>query len=672
MPGLTLLTLAIVALPQSPAPDWGECSIGDDARKLGRFTEDAAGHFLADTLARAFAPILGFAAGERYFPTIPFFTAFDGANNRGDDRLDLRDPDEITPLAPLEGFPSWSILDSVYQRKHDLAHDDHGRREFGLNRVVVFYRLCTLEPHENQNLIRYLKSDEQAWERFFKDDTPLETILGDRPEFDVIQYFLYYVRDVGLQGHPQDIELVSVFLPRERDKHSKFRIVVGSGHSTRTPNNVLVLSSQHLGVASIAKAFERDTSHPDNIHVLVELGGHSSSPDLPPYGQYTPGIDVNWHVYDVWGTRDIQAVAGTGYLGSYRPAMTFERDFNAVTVFPPDYETTQMEQVQKDLKQGPAEERPATTTAPKPPHQYRLLPVRLLVALDQALAYPTPSRDLVTERVDEIQRALRRSKGRGSTPTSPSGAADAGSWISDYFSQLNDVEKDAAIAAMKRWKEAVIVDDTLLQRRVLNLTLPGAPVSVEPLWIGPRTMVDGKKHRIWEHDSFKDDPTRVFKANLFRPATATLGGWWGMIKRLSLGFRGIASEANEVYTGFVIPAFRSRGFPVRTPGFLEAQLGLYWGRGGKSPALSLVHENHRNAMISWFAGASWVPRRPEATRIADAGEFGLSVGLSLLPYIKDSPVLNAVRLRSGIRFDPFQGKDVLGRVRWEFHLAIRQ
>ena len=30
-----------------------------------------------------------------------------------------------------------------------------------------------------------------------------------------------------------------------------------------------------------------------NQSVLVELGGHSSAPDMPPFGQFSSGLDVN-------------------------------------------------------------------------------------------------------------------------------------------------------------------------------------------------------------------------------------------------------------------------------------------------------------------------------------------------------------------------------------------
>ena len=94
-----------------------------------------------------------------------------------------------------------------------------------------------------------------------------------------------------------------------------------------------------------------------------------------------------------------------------------------------------------------------------------------------------------------------------------------------------------------------------------------------------------------------------------------------------------------------------------------------------SPTLGILHEGHRNALVSWYIAGNWVPRRPQMIRSPDAGEFSMGGGVSLLPWISDEArfrVLNVVRLRSGIRFDPFQGDDLLSRVRWEFHLAFRQ
>ncbi len=69
--------------------------------------------------------------------------------------------------------------------------------------------------------------------------------------------------------------------------------------------------------------------------MLVELGGHASAPDLNADGRFDPGLDANWHVENLWGTRDVQATTGLGGIGKYQAAMTVSRKI-ADKIFPPD------------------------------------------------------------------------------------------------------------------------------------------------------------------------------------------------------------------------------------------------------------------------------------------------------------------------------------------------
>jgi hypothetical protein len=140
----------------------------------------------------------------------------------------------------------------------------------------------------------------------------------------VIQYFVYYLQDWGLMGHSEDIEYAFVFIPEEAEAAKSFRVIVGAGHDPPAPNNVLVLTDR--------EAFTPRHNHPN---ILVELGGHSSAPDMPPFGQFSAGLDVNWHIDDLWGTRDEQATAGRSFSGRYEGTMTYPRDAeDAVTLFP--------------------------------------------------------------------------------------------------------------------------------------------------------------------------------------------------------------------------------------------------------------------------------------------------------------------------------------------------
>jgi hypothetical protein len=684
---------------QSVVTQWPQCA--DRRPPVNGY--DAA---LADTLAERFAPALSFAPGERFFPTIPFFTALDGDGAMGNpDSVDFQDEYEVAPYLrdsldhPIDRLHvSWqALLDAYHPEPQDtsVAKADHHAMEYALKRVVALYRICSLAPEQNRTIVRYLKSDEQAFERFETART-LKSILGAEPAFDVIQYFLYYLADWGLQGHPNDIELVSVFFPSNVDHKNaldRFRIIVGSGHSPRTPNNVLVLSSYHRGEIQLE----------DSTYVMVELGGHSSAPDLRPIGKFTPGLDANWHAYNVWGTRDAQAASGVGFLGKYAQAMTFDRGWQSdgTLVFPPSYSSTQMEAAENAI-QGPPDSTAKQAEVIKKPdknpdqHQYRLLPMHLLFRLDTALAADTAVtldtlarsnslRQEISEAVDAIQDRLCPAR---SGADSACTGQDSITWRSKHFSELATGTQVRAIRAMLRWKQDMVIDVTYNRFEVRDQALPGLPRVVEELSRTDRETQPAGKQRPWEHESFmgkcakgkecegKADPSQVFKAHLFRPNTYTTGLDGGLRNLVIWGGTASPTDTYELYTGLVVPAFRSHGLPIRLGGFLELHAGVScaWRCRAMSPMFGVLQEGNFSSQISWYVRGSWTPRRPEVVRRADASEFLVGGGVSLLPMISSNTfrVINIVRLRAGLRLEPFQGKDLLRRVRWEFTLAFRQ
>ena len=686
---MSLLVIALLTF-QSATVSWSACSAP---------WEGPVGSSLADTLARKFAPALSFAPGEGLFPTVPFFTALDGDGANGDPaKADLEDPWEIAPYlrrpgtqlpvataVPLHSLPvSWKELLNAY-------HPDSGAGrpigrtgyaiDYALHRVVVLYRMCSLSRSQNKNLERYIRSDEQAFERFQQIRTFDAILKKSSPdaiaEFDVIQYFLYYLADRGLQGHPNDIELVSVFLPTAKDLREKFRIVVGSGHSTRTPNNVLVLSAFHRGESKLQ----------DTLHVLVELGGHSSAPDLRPIGRFTAGLDANWHAYDLWGTRDAQAAGGIGYIGHYRQAMLFDRGFGSdgIYVYPPRYTTGGATDEVRDIK-GMTEQLAPTPDSLRletdSAHIYRLVPMHLLIHLDHALDDTTNNAEVV-RAVSRLQEGLCPR----SSPEAPCNHPDPVTWNSKRLDLLSSVEQDAAIRAMRRWKLGMNRDTAYTPYEPRNQNRPGLPRIVEFLSQRVAEPVEPGTHRPWEHQSFRGkckggkscvgraDPTEVLKAHLFRPNTYTvqMDGW----KNLFLfGANAAPTDGWELYTGIVLPAFRTQAVPVRFGGFVELHAGVAcgWECRPVSPTFGLLYEAHRNSYVSWYASGKWIPRRARVTDNPDAGEFTVSGGVSLLPWISDNMfrLANVVRVRAGLRLDPFQGKDLLGRVRYELNFAIRQ
>ena len=681
---MNILLGALLAL-QAATASWPQCT-----NRLG--TLDSLSTVVAESLAQRFAPPLSFAPGERFFPTIPFFTALDGDGAIGDpSKADFADPWEVAPyltdktLEPIDStHVAWKELLRAYHPDDvdgGSQEPDHHLMEYALKRVVVLYRLCSLSSRQSKTLIRFLKSDEQAFERF-ENTRRLDAILGRSPQFDVIQYFLYYLADWGLQGHPNDIELVSVFFPTDRTKLEQFRIVVGSGHSPRTPNNVLVLSAFHRGENRLE----------DSTFVMVELGGHSSAPDLRPIGRFTPGLDANWHPYNVWGTRDAQAVGGVGYLGKYAQAMTFDRGYGSdgTLVFPPRYQPGEMVAAKREVQGTDSTARASRPSAAPANHQYRLLPVSLLSHLDTLLVFDAALPD--SAKLEEISSAVsaiqkRLCPARTDTLSGCRGL-DRDTWRSRPFSKLDTDTRLAAITAMRRWRNGMIIDTTFGRFEPRDQPLPGLPRILQQLSPTEREIRDAGTHRPWEHQSYmgkckkgekcedKADPTEVFKAHLFRPTTYTVKLDGGLRNLLLLGMTAAPTDGYELYTGIVVPAFRSHGLPVRFGGFMELHVGVNcgWRCRAVSPTFAVLQEGHRNSIISWYATGSWVPRRPEVTQTPGAGEFALGGGLSLLPKISDNTfgVINVIRIRAGIRFDPFKGEDLLGRVRWEFHLAVRQ
>jgi hypothetical protein len=302
------------------------------------------------TLARKYAPILRFAPGERYYPTIPFFPAF-YSDSYVVARRGTADPTGVGGDTDprryagrrgtvAESLPSYAFLRDQYARLVDPLRSPHEQQ---LAQPAVVYRVCDLAAPGGRwadsadwagpadAIWRYLRSDEQSWDRFGLDtvttglsDTTAPRLIRDVTQFRVIQYFFYYVGDWGLAGHEHDIEFTFVFVPRDTLIARKFRIVVGAGHDPPAPNNVLV----YIGPPA-------DTRKHFNQNILVELGGHSSAPDMPPFGQFSSGLDVNWHIDDVWGTRDEQATGGISFSGRYEGTMTYPRDQeDALSLFP--------------------------------------------------------------------------------------------------------------------------------------------------------------------------------------------------------------------------------------------------------------------------------------------------------------------------------------------------
>ncbi len=299
-----LILLVLLAPAVLHAQDQPQCRPGTDV-------SDAA-------LARRYAPVLRFAPAEPYFPTIPFFYAFDGVDNNSNDLVDFADLDEIAAFNPGDTtLPSWADPRRAIRRG---TQPEHARRRHaggtGAGGVLPGPDPDRESggPYEPASSRRTSSSWDHA------EKTQIGSLDVLNKPFKVIEYWFYYTRDRGLVGHPQDIEFTFVFVPADPVLACVARIVAGAGHTSWVPNNVLLLSNE-LVLGNV------DLGEVDTLTgILTELGGHSSAPDVPPYGQFRLGVDVNWQATKAWGVRDIQALARMGYGGAYQTDMTLSRD----------------------------------------------------------------------------------------------------------------------------------------------------------------------------------------------------------------------------------------------------------------------------------------------------------------------------------------------------------
>lgn len=328
--------------------------------------------------AIAQAPTLRFAAAERYFPTFPFATAFGGGRNqdplRGNNYLQ-----QVELIAPVGGrhngqaLASWNALkDSMLglpryltnwnfladhlngqlrqlrEERRDLensqvpfVHDSTLKQKIAAIDLLIrdvqdslagawlslqdtlpkapkfaalMYDVIRLTTKQSRALAGLLGSDRRLTAQLPKIADFVDP--ASRAAVTVIRYYAYYFVDTGLQGHLGDLERTTVFVPEE----AKWRVVIGTGHSIGTPNTILAESP----------------GGPQHPGLIVEQGGHSFSPDRPPYGSFAVGWDVNWRFTEgFWGPRDIQAAAGIGFAGTYQAEYTYPRERGkVVTLFP--------------------------------------------------------------------------------------------------------------------------------------------------------------------------------------------------------------------------------------------------------------------------------------------------------------------------------------------------
>ena len=137
----------------------------------------------------------------------------------------------------------------------------------------------------------------------------------------ILSYYFYYGKDIGMEPHTHDIEVVKMEVKLAHPGSCyqiRVKTVMGLAHGVHWYNNILNIT--------------KDTRLP--ITILVEEGKHASCTDRNADGVYTPGYDVNDRINDAWGVRD---VLSTGVLSgsSYQSSMTKVRELH-FRMLPPD------------------------------------------------------------------------------------------------------------------------------------------------------------------------------------------------------------------------------------------------------------------------------------------------------------------------------------------------
>jgi hypothetical protein len=582
-----VMIVTAAALVPAPAFAQDHCSADVDV-------SDAA-------LAARYAPVIRFAPSEPDFPTLPFFYAMDGFDNDGDGQVDFDDPDEITAYLPGDTLPSWEILSTWYDEALRELSPDVRHNTPVAPLPAVHYRVKTLSDKEQSHMRRFLKQDIMMWSRAERSDLHQLNLL--QKPFKVIEYYFYYVRDQGLVGHPQDIEFTFVFVPADPSDACEARLIVGAGHTERVPNNVLLLTNLMLGIEDAAR---EDTL----TGVLSELGGHSSSPDVNPYGKFRLGLDVNWQANKTWGTRDVQSLARMGYGGPYRPDMTLERgpEVYSVTLWP----------------------RGATYDYGQ---DYALIPAPLL---------------------EELYAVL----GDVSAGIAPGGwpaTIDSVTVLLDVIADLMGVDRfigvesldAAAVERMAGWTKPMIAP-------------PGPEGGVIPTSRG----------QVWEHYVYEGEASVLFKSHLFPPTMRSIEEPQDVLRLITWGFSTWPGNSHQFQVGLIIPWFE---LPFEVRGFMDLQAGIMSSSDfeGTDFSLNFSYYNSYFQRVTWYTTVAWLPN-DEITGSHFTVSAGPSFLLWMRSHKSLLGPLNALRFSTGPRFRLSSGSTNTHSVDWEFKFSFRQ
>ncbi len=683
---LLVSAAVVVAYPDSSHAQY--CVSSDSASREARgarIPKEVHNPDSVYSLAAKLAPTLRFGPGEAYFPTIPFFRAFDTKENAsGSWTADVLDT--IAGLAP-DGSVSWNTLDSTYA----LRQTSQNPTEEQVDSVpiptttAVFFQTRCLGAGGSALVWEFLQNDAQAWMRSRTlQDLYLKWHLY-KAVFQVFEYYFYYVNDTGLQGHPNDLESVFVFLPRLRDDSAQTNpeamkglddllIIVGQGHSASTPNNVLVLTGH-----------EARYVRQRGWHAMVELGGHSSAADRNQDGEFSPGFDANWNIHEnMWGTRDLQAIAGAGYLGDYESWMTLPRSYRySVTI------GNDPDNLRRLLELSPGKTGLDVAAADSFAKRTQEDRDRTLTEETERSGKPVNAGDLARARTQRGYllipvRVLHR------LYWALEAVPDTGRAIPDSIrTTIVSLVNDSLAGLLQPWGFKGFAPD-------LSPDDTDAIIRRMVLWTKPPTFLQGKNHKelpierilVWKNRASRSPPHKILKAELFRPS-ATLPREYGTPARSSIKEFGYwmwdlelsAGGAQGIGGGILHPDFLPLRLFTRSlgiPGIFEYKGGFYipgFSPDRIRPGISVTYDRHYKSFLSWFLTYSWVIHRGHLER--GATNSALIVGGTVMPFfpLADTKWAGSfathVRVRPGMRLEIRSSRPLVRRLTLEVSYYVR-
>ncbi len=511
---------------------------------------------------------------------------------------------------------------------------------------AVFYKVEPLSREAARTFWGQLRRDDQLWKR-----SRLADLYADSTMLDLtaVQFYMFYYRDEGLEGHSGDFERLVVIHPTDAAAAKRFQVIIGVGHSAITANNILVLSDSN------------DVADANEPSILVELGGHSNATDRWPLGSFQLGWDANWRTSEAaWGVRDVQALNGTQFLGRYQGNATIPRDTSRTVVL---HERTH-------CKPG------------GPGNCYDLIALQdfrdLVIAAtvldtlrDSTAAGRRLAREDLRKRLEpfvalqqfwydnykELTRGENRMRWEAAT-------------------YLRPAQLDRIATAIARWRDIPQLRCHRLGEEISEKSCALHESPPQEFW-GPKK----------ESEASPQDPNRLFKAYLYRPSACRLPdeGYSHLLSSvlsgttLSYWGRPWRSDSHRASAGMLLPVLCNR--LLELPGTLELQYSFGIGHGARERSLALIYDRDYFSEISWYGAVSrnWgvVPRSHLRAQVGATFQpialFSRTWGVDRL-----SLAAQMIRIRAGISVGDVRGGDTSGaqgrtvdRVRVEFSLQLR-